>query len=42
MFTSFLPHVFTWNVQVETGVWELDGTLDVRVGSTVKIIGQVG
>ena len=33
--------VYSRNAQVEPGVWELDGTLDIRVGSTLKIVGQV-
>lgn len=35
-------YVVSRNDQVEPGVWELQGTLNVKVGSTVKIIGQVG
>lgn len=34
-------HVVSRNTQVEPGVWEFDGTLNVKAGSTIKIIGQV-
>lgn len=41
-FSNGVLHVVARNVQVEPGVWELEATLNVKVGSTVKIVGQVG
>ena len=39
---STISHDCSRNAQVESGVWEFDGTLNVKAGSTIKIIGQVG